>query len=347
MDVLAGGEGRSEAGVTGEVGDGPQLDLVVVGHQEAATRRGDEGLAEAPTLLGAHRDVVQIGAVRGQPAGSGHGLAEGGMDAAVGPDFGGQALPVGGSELLHLAVAQQGVDDRMLAAQQLERAGVGREPGLGLAERGEAEPVVEDGAELRHRVDVERDRRPVRAWWPRASAHSSASEAAMVDSTVRSTGMPTTSMRASTRTSGCSMSSYRASSATSTRASASGGRRRARTRASRTPAMPRGVEPVRRPPLVRASRRGAVPLDPFLRCRRRRRRRGSGRPGRRGGSRRWRGRAGRRRRRCPCTSPAMSTPSGRSDRISSFVSWPTTPTPPLGTEPGGQGGEHPGILEQC
>ena len=73
-----------------------------------------------------------------------------------GGHFGGQALAVGGAQLLHLAVAQKDLDDRMLAAQQLEGAGVGREPGLGLAHRGEAEFLVEHGAQLGHRVHLER-----------------------------------------------------------------------------------------------------------------------------------------------------------------------------------------------
>ena len=83
--------------------------------------------------------------------------------------LGGQALPVGGAQLLHLAVAEQGLDDRVLAAQLLEGAGVGGEPGLGLADRGEAQLLVEDGAQLGYRVDLERARRPGPGWWPRGS----------------------------------------------------------------------------------------------------------------------------------------------------------------------------------
>ena len=49
--------------------------------------------------------------------------------------LGGQALAVGRAELLDLAVAQQGLDDGVLAAQALEGLGVGREPGLGLPAR--------------------------------------------------------------------------------------------------------------------------------------------------------------------------------------------------------------------
>ena len=65
-------------------------------------------------VLGAHRDVVQVGPVRGDAPGAGHGLAERGVDAAVGRHLGQQALPVGRAQLLDLAVAQQRLDDRVL-----------------------------------------------------------------------------------------------------------------------------------------------------------------------------------------------------------------------------------------
>jgi hypothetical protein len=63
VDVLTGGEGRGESGVPGKMGDGPQLHLVVVGHQQAPARRRDEGLAEPTALLGPDRDVVEVGPV--------------------------------------------------------------------------------------------------------------------------------------------------------------------------------------------------------------------------------------------------------------------------------------------
>ena len=87
--------------------------------------------------------------------GARHGLAEGGVDAPVRGHLGQQGLAVGGAQLLHLAVAEQGVDDGVLAPQLLEGRGVGGESGLGLAARGEPEAVVEHGPQLRRRVDVE------------------------------------------------------------------------------------------------------------------------------------------------------------------------------------------------
>ena len=126
VDVAPLGERGDEPGVLGQVGDHAQLDLVVVGHQQPAPVGGDEGPAQPPALLGAHGDVVQVGPVRRQPPGARHGLVEGGVDAAVGGHLGQQPLAVGGAQLLHLAVAQQGVDDRVLvrAASRASAASV-------------------------------------------------------------------------------------------------------------------------------------------------------------------------------------------------------------------------------
>ena len=66
-----------------------------------------------------------------------------------GADLGQQRLAVGRAQLLDLAVAQQVLDDRVLADQLLERGGVGGEPGLRLLLRGEAELVEQDRAQLR------------------------------------------------------------------------------------------------------------------------------------------------------------------------------------------------------
>ena len=59
-----------------------------------------------------------------------------------------QALAVGRPQLLDLAVAQQVLDDRVLAGELLERRGVGGVAGLRLLRRLEAEAVEEDLAQL-------------------------------------------------------------------------------------------------------------------------------------------------------------------------------------------------------
>ena len=66
-----------------------------------------------------------------------------------------QAVAVGGAQLLHLAVGEQVLDDRVLAGQLLEAGGVGGEPGLRLLLRGEAELVEEHLAQLERGVHVE------------------------------------------------------------------------------------------------------------------------------------------------------------------------------------------------
>ncbi len=144
-----------ETGVLGEVRDAAQLHLVVVGHQEGAALGRHEGTSELLAQLGAHRDVVQVGAVRRDAPGAGHGLAEGRVDAPVGLHLGQQALAVGRAQLLDLAVLEQRLDDGVGPAQALERLGIGGEAGLRLLARREPELLVEHRAQLRRRVHVE------------------------------------------------------------------------------------------------------------------------------------------------------------------------------------------------
>ncbi len=49
--------------VLGDVRGQAELDLAVVNRQQLAPRRGHEGLADLAALLGAHRDVLQVGIV--------------------------------------------------------------------------------------------------------------------------------------------------------------------------------------------------------------------------------------------------------------------------------------------
>ena len=106
------------------MGDAAQLNLVVVGHQKSAAVGSHEHLAEHPAGLGAHRDVVQVGGIGAEAAGTGHRLVEGGPDAVD---------PVGGAQLLHLPVVQQLAHHRVLVPQLLQGGGVGAVgTGLGL-----------------------------------------------------------------------------------------------------------------------------------------------------------------------------------------------------------------------
>src|SRR5699024_5800070 len=106
-DVGAFAEGALHALVAGQVRHDPQFDLRVVRGQHLVAGRGDEGLADAPALGGAHRDVLQVGVGRGQAAGGHGGLVIAGVHAAgarvddVGQFFGigraqfGQAAVIG------------------------------------------------------------------------------------------------------------------------------------------------------------------------------------------------------------------------------------------------------------
>src|SRR5690606_14202128 len=64
-------EGIEQALVLGQVRHDAQLDLRIVRGHDAVARGGDEGLADAPPLGGADRDVLQVRVRGGQPAGGG------------------------------------------------------------------------------------------------------------------------------------------------------------------------------------------------------------------------------------------------------------------------------------
>ena len=155
VDVIAGFEGGDEPWVLGQVGDAAQLDLVVIGDEEREPVRRHECPPEGLAFLRTHRDVVEVRGIRGQATGSRHGLVEGGVDPPVGSDLGQQPLPVGGAQLLDLAVAKEVVDDRVLALELLEGRRVGGVTGLGLLGGGQPELVEQDGPQLGGRVDVE------------------------------------------------------------------------------------------------------------------------------------------------------------------------------------------------
>ena len=87
VEVAAGAERLDQAGVLGQVGHDPHLDLAVVGRQQRGVALADdERLADPAALLGADRDVLQVGVGAGEPAGRRDQLVERGVDAAVGGD---------------------------------------------------------------------------------------------------------------------------------------------------------------------------------------------------------------------------------------------------------------------
>ena len=76
VHVLAVREGFEQACVVREVRHDAQFDLRIVGRDDAAALGGDEGGADAPAFLGAHRDVLQVGVAGSEPAGDDGSLRE-------------------------------------------------------------------------------------------------------------------------------------------------------------------------------------------------------------------------------------------------------------------------------
>ncbi len=107
VDVAVLGEGVQQPGVARQVRHDPQLDLGVVRRDQPVALRGDEGLADAPALLGADGNVLQV-RVRGrQPPRGRDRLVIGRMDApGAGIDDLREPVRVGGLELAQAAVLE-------------------------------------------------------------------------------------------------------------------------------------------------------------------------------------------------------------------------------------------------
>src|SRR5690606_416109 len=82
VDVGTGLEGGHQAGIPGDVGHDPELDLRVVAGHDLAPRGSDERGADAAPVLGADRDVLQVGIARREAPGGGAGLLVAGVQAA-------------------------------------------------------------------------------------------------------------------------------------------------------------------------------------------------------------------------------------------------------------------------
>ena len=136
-----------QPGVLGEVGDAAQLDLVVVGDEQlAARRRARTPCGTSRPRSRAHRDVVQVRRVGAdsRPVRATVWLNVAWMRPSA-RDLGEQALAVGRPQLLDLAVAQQVLDDRVLAgAASRALAASVEKPGLRLLLRRQAELVEQD-----------------------------------------------------------------------------------------------------------------------------------------------------------------------------------------------------------
>jgi len=105
------------------------------GGDDAVSLPGHEGLADAASLGGAYRDVLQVGIRRGEPPGGGHCLVVGGVNPSrIGVDQLRQLVGVGGLELAHAAELQDQPRQREVQRQLLQhRLGGG---GLSLGSAG-------------------------------------------------------------------------------------------------------------------------------------------------------------------------------------------------------------------
>ena len=156
MDVVAGAEDLLQHLLVGDVGEHPQLDLAVVGGEQAGALLGDEAGADRAADLGADRDVLQVRVGAREAPGRRRRLVEGRVDAAgLGVDQVRQRVEVGVLQLGQLAPGLDLLDDRVLVADLGEDAGVGREAGLAAALAGQAELLEEDRADLLRRADRE------------------------------------------------------------------------------------------------------------------------------------------------------------------------------------------------
>jgi hypothetical protein len=124
------------------VGEHSQLDLRVVGGEQARASRRHEAGADLAAGVGADRDVLEVGVDAREPPGRGRGLAEGRVQAPVARvDQLGQGVEVGRLELGQLPPRLDLGHDLVLAADGLENARIGREAGLATALAGEAESL--------------------------------------------------------------------------------------------------------------------------------------------------------------------------------------------------------------
>ena len=157
MEVVPGAERLLERRIVRQVGHDAQLDLAVVGGEQALVSVADhEALPDPPSLLGPDRDVLQVGVGGGEPAGGGDHLVVGRVDAAVlarhRDERVDDALEPG-----HVPVPQQVRQHGVLGLREQagQRLRVGRVPGLDPLGLGQAQLVEEHLLQLLGRAQVE------------------------------------------------------------------------------------------------------------------------------------------------------------------------------------------------
>ncbi len=141
----------------GHVGGKAQLDLAVIGGEQQMARLGDEGAADLAALLGADRNVLDVGLARREPPGRGDGELEAGVDAAgLRLDLVDERVGIGRFQLLELAPVEDAARQIVGEGELLQHRGVGRiGAGLALLAAGQAELAEQHVAQLLRRADVE------------------------------------------------------------------------------------------------------------------------------------------------------------------------------------------------
>ena len=208
VHVLAALEDLAQHVLAGDVGEHAQLDLRSSRPTAArcpARRRSSARISRPVSVrIGM---FCRFGLIERQAPGRRRRLREGRVQAPVVASMcGGQRVEVGLRELGELAEALDLRDDRVLVADRLQHARVGREAGLAAALARQAELLEEDRAELLRGADDELlagELPDLALERPRTLRRSGRATGA---SRSVSSRMPSISMARSTRTSGSSMS---------------------------------------------------------------------------------------------------------------------------------------------
>jgi hypothetical protein len=155
VDVLSALERLAELRLARDVRKDAQLDLRVVGGEQAAARLGDERGADLAAELGSNRDRLQIGARRRQPPGRRHRLVDRRVQTPVVADQRGQWSEVRVHELGQLAPLLDDGDDLVVGPNRAKDLRVGRVPRLALASGRQLELLEQDAPELLRRAEHE------------------------------------------------------------------------------------------------------------------------------------------------------------------------------------------------
>ena len=150
-------EGLLQFRDVGDMGGEPQLDLAVIGRQQQMPGLGDKGAADSAALLGADRDVLDIGLGRRQPAGRGRGQREGGVHPpGLAVDLVAERVGIGRFELGQLPPFEDLRRHRVQRRQLFEDRGIGAVgAGLALLAAGQLQLFEQHVAQLLGRADVE------------------------------------------------------------------------------------------------------------------------------------------------------------------------------------------------